>query len=172
MIRSSWQTWPSRSIADSKDALIELRNCVDNLDTDDDTIERYLSRMLVVRSCGHLEFTLEQGILDSIGSSVPPHIENHIKSGLFKGRNPNPTRIQELLGSFHASWKQEISDFLDLDDELLKRELSFLVDKRNSIAHGQSEGIGRRKSLDLCKYALQVADRILEIIQPETFKSM
>lgn len=171
MTRKSWQTWPSGSIVDSREALIELRTCVDNLHTDDDAIERYLSRMLVIRSCGHLEFTLEQGILDSIRPNVAPHIENHIKTGLFKGRNPNPKRIEELLGSFHTSWREEISDLLSSGDELLKRELAFLVDKRNKIAHGQSEGIGRRKSLDLCDYALQVSDKILEIVCPETLKA-
>ncbi len=90
---------------------------------------------------------------------------------MFKGRNPNPNRIKELLGSFHASWRQEISDLLDSDDELLKRELASLVDKRNKIAHGQSEGVGRRKSLVLCDYALQVSDEILKIICPETLKT-
>lgn len=43
-------------------------------------------------------------------------------------------------------------------DELLHRELSFLLDRRNKIAHGHSEGITVRKALDLKRVAVQIAD--------------
>lgn len=159
-------SWPGRKISLSRNALVDLMRCVDNLDGDNADVESYLSKLLVVRSCGHIELTLEQGILDSLEGRTDPHISSYIKSGFFKGRNPQPERIKSLLGSFHSDWEYKISELLDADDEYLHRELKFLVSRRNNIAHGQSESVGRRKALDLCQYALKISDEILRIVRP------
>jgi hypothetical protein len=47
---------------------------------------------------------------------------------------------------------------LDANDERLARELAFLVDCRNKIAHGLNEGIGSQKALALKDVAVEIAD--------------
>lgn len=167
---SKYSSWPSSEVLESRKALLVLRETLQNLDYDSPELDAPLSRFLVVRSCGHIEFSLEQGVIDSLAGDTQPHLLNYVKSGLFRGRNPKAGRIEEFLSSFREGWGKEITDFLCADDELLKRELDFLVSRRNKIAHGQSEGIGRRKALDLCDYSLTIADKILEIVCPNNLK--
>jgi hypothetical protein len=62
------------------------------------------------------------------------------------------------VGRFNATWSNELAELLEADDELLHRELSLLLDRRNRIAHGLNEGITGRKALDLKKTACTVAD--------------
>jgi hypothetical protein len=57
-----------------------------------------------------------------------------------------------------VNWSAELAEMLAAEDELLHRELSLLVDRRNKIAHGHSEGITVRKALDLKQVAVKVAD--------------
>ena len=63
-------------------------------------------------------------------------------------------------------WAKELDIYLDADDQAVKRELEFLVDRRNKIAHGQSESVNLRKSLDLCRMALAVGDWAVTTMDP------
>lgn len=159
-------SWPSLKILSSRNQLEKLRKTLEDYPTDDIEVEAALCRFLVLRSCGHVELCLEQGVVDFLEKTAPPHVHGYIRSGMFKGRNPWPNRIEELLGAFFDDWGRQIKEFLDADDELLNRELKFLIQKRNSIAHGQSEGVARRKALDLCDYAILLADKIIDIVAP------
>ena len=55
-------------------------------------------------------------------------------------------------------WAGEFNAYLDEDDKRVRRELGLLVDRRNNISHGQNEGLGVRKALDLSDLALEVGD--------------
>ena len=46
----------------------------------------------------------------------------------------------------------------DADDQRLYREVTFLVDRRNKIAHGENEGIGAAKAMRLKGVACELAD--------------
>lgn len=162
------KSWPSLDVLNSRTQLDKLRKTLEGSTGDDSEVEAALCRFLVVRSCGHIELSLEQGLLDCLEGSTAPHVHRYIRSGMFKGRNPKPDRIEKLLGDFHSEWRTQIKNALDENDEILRRELAFLVQKRNKIAHGQSDGIGKRKALDLCNYAIELSDKILQILSPES----
>jgi hypothetical protein len=55
---------------------------------------------------------------------------------------------------------------MDADDQKIRRELGFLVDRRNKISHGQSESVARRKSLDLADIALTIGDWMTGELDP------
>lgn len=163
-------SWPSVEIINSRNDIQCLRAELDSLSADNDTIERAMCRFLVIRSCGYIELCVERGLLDTLAYEASPSVLSYVESGFFKGRNPKPGKIDSLLRSFRVEWAEEVADLLGKDDELLKRELEFLVSKRNSIAHGQSDSLGRRKALDLCDYAIMIGDGILEILMPQKVK--
>jgi hypothetical protein len=81
----------------------------------------------------------------------PSHRSDIASSWLERTRNPTPETLTELIARFDATWRDEFIDLLDSDDERLRRELAFLVDRRNKIAHGLDEGVGRAKALLLNK---------------------
>jgi hypothetical protein len=80
--------------------------------------------------------------------------------------NPSPERLIELVRRFDGSWSTELQERLELEDQRIARELKFLVDRRNKIAHGLSEGLGARKALDLAKIAREVADWFVLRLDP------
>ncbi|MGL5824656.1 MAG: hypothetical protein ACRCYU_07445 [Nocardioides sp.] len=66
-----------------------------------------------------------------------------------------------------SRWAAALDSFLDEADGWRRRELSYLVDRRNKISHGQSETVGRRKALDLTAMALEVSDWLANCLNPD-----
>ena len=165
--RSIPRPWPGWELQDSRAELCKLRDTLDNLPPEiSSDIETYLSRFLVIRSCGHIEYSLDKATSLLVHEKASPDVHNYVETGLFKGRSPRPGRLVESVTRFSRQWGIHLEEKLDADDGLLRRELEFLVDRRNKIAHGQSESIGRRKALSLCDYALVVANEILDLMNP------
>jgi hypothetical protein len=63
--------------------------------------------------------------------------------------------------------QQELLDLLDDNDGHMRRELALLVDRRHKIAHGESEGIGPKKTLELVAVARTVADWFVRVLNPD-----
>jgi hypothetical protein len=121
---------------------------------------------LVVRTCGYLEVVVDECSKALIESKSAPRVAAFATSWLERGRNPRPSTLVEIARKFDSQWGDELSDLLNKDDELLKRELSLLVDKRNKIAHGKGEGITARKALDLIPPVFVVADWFIDRFDP------
>lgn len=151
-----------------QEALDELSQLVDQVKRsgDNETEASWLARLLVVRSCGYLE-----QVVDEVGRELMQQrsggvVRSFSQSWLPSHRNPWPDRLVEWVSRFDTSWSAELWELLDEDDERLRRELSFLVDRRNRIAHGLNEGIGVRKALDLQGVAGEVADWFIRRFNP------
>ena len=69
-----------------------------------------------------------------------------------------PDALAILTGRFDSAWANELAEFLEADDQTLQREVAFLVDRRNKIAHGLNEGVGPVKALALKGVACDVGD--------------
>ena len=63
----------------------------------------------------------------------------------------------------------DLSLLFDDNDGELKREISLLINKRNAIAHGENEGIGSRKALDLLAHSRSLADWFILNFDPRLF---
>ena len=160
-------SWPSLQIQRLESSLLALRGLVDvNARSGDDDVVRELSRFLVVRSCGFLEQVAEECCRAYLGSKSDRRSADFGASWLGRGRNPSSSNLVALVGRFDQTWSLELDAMMKDDDERLHRELSFLVDRRNKIAHGLSEGIGARKAMDLADIVREVTDWFQRRLDP------
>jgi hypothetical protein len=131
-----------------------------------DEVSQALARFLVIRTCGYLEQVVDQCCIAFVTSKSPPRVTSFGTSWLGRGANPSPERLVGLVRRFDTEWATELQGRFDVDDQRLSREVSFLVDRRNKIAHGVSEGIGARKALDLVSVTREVADWFILRLDP------
>ena len=125
-----------------------------------------MSRFLVVLGCGHIEFTSDEAFCAFAESKSSPVIATFVRTQFFRGANPGPTRISDTLRKREPVRADRFDEFVDDCDERLSRELSFLVDRRNKIAHGQSETLRKRRALDLAGAALEITDWVVDELDP------
>lgn len=162
--------WPSQAISESRRRLVELRKTLDELPpTTSSEIESALARFLVIRTCGHLEFTFEETLCRAAEDQASPKVAAFVRGQYFRGSNPKPGRLVAELAKFDVQHSARLGAFLAANDEELQRELEFLVDRRNKIAHGQNEGLGRRKAIDLADIGIVIGDWIVAELAPSVF---
>jgi len=118
----------------------------------------FLARFLVIRSSGYLEQTVFEVARGYVNGKSGGLVRSFAHSWLEKTRNPTADNLRQLVGRFDQSLREEFDDLMSDDDERLSRELAFLIDRRNQIAHGLSEGINRGKALALKEVATDLAD--------------
>jgi hypothetical protein len=154
----SWQgAWPPHEVQLSESRLTGLMKTVgDYRDDSGDDVSAALARFLTVRACGHVEFCFDECLSQYANEKAHPFVASHVRAGLFRGRNPRPDDLVERLRKINPVWSSSFAGYLDEDDYRRRRELGLLVDRRNSISHGQNEGLGVRKALDLAQIALDV----------------
>lgn len=152
--------WPPSELVRIRQKLDELAERVEEQirKGDPETVVEWLARLLVVRSCGYLEQAVREVALGHIAHRSGGYVKGFALSWVPEGRNPWPDYLGQWVGRFDKSLANALEDLLDADDERLRREVSFLVDRRNRIAHGLNEGIGARKALDLKEVACELAE--------------
>jgi RiboL-PSP-HEPN len=159
--------WPSQEIQNLGRSLDETVNLVRNPPSNQlDEVTRALTKFLVVRTCGFLEQVVESSCKAFLTSKSSPQAASFGSSFLGRGANPTPERLSALLNKFSSEWAEQFKTFVMSDDEIRSRELSFLVDRRNKIAHGQSESVGATKALALVPVARDVADWFCKVLDP------
>lgn len=156
---SSVLAWPSLPITNLERSLRRVATLVEHPARDEpDQVTQALARFLVVRTCGHLEKTVQQCCLAYTQNKSFGRVRYFSASWLKKVENPTPDNLLQLVGRFDGTLRAELDELFEKNDGELRREISLLVVKRNAIAHGESEGIGSRKALDLLKYATELID--------------
>ena len=154
-------------ISESRRKLTDLWGELDGLsDGTSSEVEQAISRFLVVRACGHIEFTFEEAFCAMAESRSSPSVASYVRSGFFRGSNPKPSRLTDTLGKFDPVIARLMAEHLEAGDQRLSRELSFLVDRRNKIAHCQSENVSRRRALQLGEVALEIGDAVTAVLDP------
>lgn len=150
--------WPSLPITNSTRSLDELVQLVERPPIGQaDDIARALSSLLVVRSSGYLEQVVIECVRSYTVSKSAQRVSSYSVSWISKGLNPAPDKLVALVDRFDGEWATELRALLDQEDQRLRRELSFMVDRRNKVAHGLSQGIGARKAIDLAGNAQHAA---------------
>jgi hypothetical protein len=156
--------WPPYQVHRLREALEDLGTVVKNT-TDLDMLP-WLTRMLVVRSSGYIEQTSREVFWGYIEDRAGGLIKSFSHSWLDKSRNPTPDGLLLMIGRFDDNLKTEFDQLLEQDDQRLRRELAYLVNRRNHIAHGLSEGINRDKALLLKDISLEVSDWLILKFNP------
>lgn len=157
-------SWPPYQVERFRTALEDLGVTVEQ--TKDPDILQWLTRMLVVRSSGFIEQTSREVFWGYIEERAGGLVRAFGHSWLDKSRNPSPDNLLGMIGRFDHTLKVEFEELLESDDQRLRRELAFLVDRRNHIAHGLSEGINRDKALALKDVALEVSEWLVLKFNP------
>jgi hypothetical protein len=159
--------WPSRRLMNLDRGLRRVAQLVEHPAAgESDEVTRALARFLIVRTCGHLELTVHECCLTYVRSKSFGRIKDFSESWLKRVENPTPDRLLELVGRFDLSLKADLLELFERNDGELRREISFLVGKRNTVAHGESEGIGPRKALDLLDYSKLLTDWFILSFDP------
>lgn len=162
----SWTAaWPSLDLKQSRDSLLELKSIVSATNVDAPLLAQ-LARFLSIRSTGHVEFTLDKCLEHFATAKSHPYISSYVISGLYRGRGVKPDTLIDRFRDINPELALRLETFLAQDDERLRRELAFMVDKRNRIAHGQNHGLSTRKALDLSDVAIEVGDWIVANLDP------
>jgi hypothetical protein len=138
----------------------------DSNPTRGDDIDSALARFLVIRTCGYLEQVVDICCKSYLKSKSDLRSSSYGASWLGRGRNPSTDALVSLVRRFDGAWADELHQLLSDDDERLGRELDFLVDRRNKIAHGLNEGIGIRKALDLVEPAVTTGEWFITKMDP------
>ncbi len=134
---------------------------------DDQEAAAWLARLLVIRSCGYVEQAVAETARAYTSSKSYGLVRNFSLAWLERTQNPTPDALEAFVGRFDSDLKQELRELFDANDEELRRELAFLVDRRNKIAHGLNEGIGVVKALALKKVACEAADWFILRFRPD-----
>lgn len=150
--------WPPWNVTSLRDKLDDLATIVETSKGMDPDVLTWMSRMLVIRSSGYLEQTAKEVCFFHVESRSGGIVRSFAQSWLEKSRNPSPDNLCDLVGRFDGALQNELIELLDKDDQRLRRELAFLVDRRNRIAHGLNEGVDREKSLKLKGVAVELSD--------------
>jgi RiboL-PSP-HEPN len=160
--------WPPREVEAIRARLEELAELVKHAGHDRSDEAAWLARLLVVRSCGYVEQTTLEVLRAYVHERSYGLVRPFALSWLERSRSPTPDGLVELLGRFDDQLAKAWNDLLDGDDQRLRRELGFLVDRRHKIAHGLNEGVTIRKALDLYEIALEVAEWITQKLEPKS----
>jgi hypothetical protein len=164
-----WQgAWPSLAVSDLRRGVRDLRGLVDEVSASGESpqVSAALNRFLVVRVCGFLEQMIEESVKAYITSKADPRVASHASAIFARGMNPTPGNIIDMVRRFDPAWAVELTSLLEADDSRLHRQLAFLVDRRNKIAHGLSESLSTAKALQLETDVQLVADWFAERFDP------
>jgi hypothetical protein len=161
------EAWPSRKVDNLKRGLKTAEAMVRTPERGQ-TLEvtAALARFLVVRACGYLEQVSEECCKAYLVGKSMPRVAGFGSRWLGRGANPTSPRLVELVHRFDANWAIELETFLQADDELLWQQVNHLVGLRNQVAHGENEGTGTVKALELVGHAEMVADWFVNRFDP------
>lgn len=159
-----WPPWPIKSLEQKLD---QLASAVQQSEGRDDDDQMWLTRFLVVRTCGYLEQVVHETVTGYINLATGGTVRSFSLSWLTRSRNPSADNLLDIVGRFDLSWRTELQVLLDKDDGHLNRELSLLVQRRHQIAHGLNEGLNARKAVALVDTAKMVADWFIRQFNPD-----
>jgi hypothetical protein len=103
------------------------------------SVKGYLASFAVVRLSGLLEFAMEQMMLGFLEENSTHRVLNFSSASAQRVSNLNPTKLENLVGSFDIKWKEEFHAFLEVDER--RQTLGNLIGARHALAHGKSSSV-------------------------------
>ena len=159
--------WPSLQVVNLDRALKRIAVLVEQPAAEQpDEVTSALARFLIVRTCGHLERVVQECFTTYVHHNSYGRVRDFSASWLKRMENPSPKRLLELVGRFDSSLKDELESLFKENDGELAREIGLLIGLRNKIAHGENEGAGPRKALDLMNYSKVLTDWFVRNFDP------
>ena len=122
-----------------------------------------LAKYLCVLVSGYMEKAVRAFVLEHARHEGGPTLQNFVEQQTKRFSNAKAGKIQELLGRFDPTWRQELGEFL-IDER--KDAVDSIVNLRNHIAHGESVGLTYRRIREYYKHAQRVVNRVAELCVP------
>jgi hypothetical protein len=155
------ERWPPLGVLRLRQALDDVCELVKHPGYDLDKnleVHQSLCRFLVIRSCGYLEISTVEICRAYVYAKSGGPVRSFAHSWLERSGNPQPGYLIKLIGRFDATMASEFEQFIADEDSRIKRDIDFLVNRRNRIAHGESEGINQARAIQLKEISCEVAD--------------
>ena len=160
-------SWPPHAVTSLRSNLATLTEITSDPDKElEPEVRSWLARLLVIRAAGFIEQCVAECCREHVNQRSGGMVRSFAHSWLERSKNPSPENLAELLGRFDQSLREEFEEFLHGDDESLYRDLAFLVDRRNKIAHGLNEGLGPHRALELADAASRLVDWFILRLNP------
>lgn len=160
-------SWPPRDLIQIRRGLDEL---IDTTRDDDRTLEpevtALLARLLVIRSAGYVEQGASICARGHVRERSGGYVRSFAHSWLERSKNPSPANLLEFVGRFDQLLADELEVAFAKDQDRWRRELAFLVDRRNKIAHGLNEGVGQSRALELAVVSKEIVDWFILRLNP------
>lgn len=166
--------WPPYEVVSSKHQLgllrqhvLEIRDMESKVkrENDTDTLS-WLGRLLVIRSCGHLEKVMLTCAKKYIESKSGGYVQTFALNSISRSLNPTENNMVKFLGLFDNEWADGLKSWLDLEDEKLRRDLAWAVSTRNAIAHGESQGASPSRAISVCESVDMISDWWVDTLNP------
>ena len=123
--------------------LNRLRDLIRSTDlaTENIELQGHWGRYLCIVVAGFVENGLQTIYAEYATNSANRPVAQYVSRRLESVYNPNAQRFIEVAGSFNATWREELEEYLRDDDGSRKEALDSIMNNRNQIAHGKSTGI-------------------------------
>lgn len=158
--------WPPRQLQLLEKQLDMLAAAVDAAGDRDVDDQIWLTRFLVVRTCGYLEQVVHQTVTEHVWSGSGGTARSFAISWLERSKNPSLEYLFRTVGRIDQKLREDLEEFLDEDNGRLREQVGLLVGRRNSIAHGHNEGMSSRNALQLVVDAKDVAAWFILNLEP------
>lgn len=158
--------WPPQHLGRLEQQLDQLAKAVEDGSERDIDDQAWLTRFLVIRTCGYLEQVVHETVVAHLQEMSFGRAQTFVMSWLERSRNPSIDNMTKLVGRLDPNLQEQLQELLDADDKKLLRNIALLVGRRNQIAHGENEGMGSKSALDLMLSAKIVADWFVLRLDP------
>jgi hypothetical protein len=149
--------------------LLDLKQttaALQQLNSDDITLEQSMARYLTVRSAGYVE-AIRDDVADLYTSVRSPiEVTRRVRVHLRTGQGAAPDQLTKFVASFSPEWSESLIDYLDRDDSALRSALGAMVAARKKIAHGDGESVTVSRALTWAKSAEQIGNWLIQTFNP------
>lgn len=160
-------TWPPQNVKSLEQQLNSLAEAVrhpPSTRTDEERV--WLTRFLLLRAVGYLEQVVVECFREHVHHRSYGTVRSFSISYLSRSQNPSVENLLTVLGRLDPNLRDEFEEWMDEDDQLLRRDLSAAVSRRHQIAHGLNEGIGQQRALEHVSSLTSIADWFIRKLNP------
>lgn len=143
------------------ESINKAKKDIENFQNISEEEKSYLAKFLVVFICGIYEEVIETIINEKASKCNDLEISNYIKISVDKTfRNPDMSKIKELLGKFNDVWKLEIGTL----PQNAQDALNSIVGNKNSLAHGNEATLTLQDVFNYYTDSMEVINKIDEML--------
>ena len=131
----------------------------------DPELQSDFAKYLCVLVSGYIERAMVELVLEHVRGKGAPTLLRFVEQRTRTFTNANTSRIQELLGSFDPTWRQQLEENVLVDE--WKDAVDSVISLRNIIAHGGSVGLTYGRISQYYHRAQYVIDQVANLCVPD-----